>query len=279
MKKNEILSPLNTFLQRIAYLQGTLLHFEVALKSYSKNYNNKATINGHILGYRLIIGDLTGPSDNGWKITFPTDATHSVKLDELDNEISGFIERETNYSLSQALESFSTFLKDILADYLEQNVKDAIKYKVILENDSTKNINWKSKIREFNPWANNDKLFKLLRKISTDFKNSELNNNSSINLKDWLKSYSFFRHKVIHSIGSFSTTDSDYENLNDNNIKYLKRFFHFKEKNGKLFFEINRQESYRNFELLAEYAFLIFKELSIELNQDWTIFDNTTKTD
>lgn len=266
--------PIHEYFERIAHIRGTLFHLDVSFTNYIKNYKGKTSINGYILAYRLIIGDLTGPTDNGWKLNYPTDATHSVKLSDLRNEIKNLIERETSYSLAQGFESFSTYLRNIIASYFKHKQDDAIKFKIITENDLTNHINWKTKIREYNPRANNDKLFKLLRKASLNFKNVEIINNSGINLKDWYASYSFYRHKITHSNGDFSLNEYDFKKLTRNQVDYLKQYFSFIEKENLNKFKLTKEQGNKNLELLSEYAFMIFKELSILLNYNWKILDN-----
>lgn len=276
---NELEEPLDDLFKKIANLQGTLLHIENALTSYSKIFKQryeeskvkfKDRVPDFALGSSLIISDLTGETDNGWNYYYPTKRKHIVAASKYDHEIYYLIRRETGYSLAQGFEAFSTFLKDILATYFAEKSSEAIKLKVIDEIDWSTDINWKNKMRN-NTGKNNKNLFKLIRRISNDFEYSEQNNNKEIDLQAWYSAYSLFRHKMTHSSGKLLKNDKEFKHFNPKEREYLKRYFPYRETDDVLIFEINRREGDLCLNILAEYAFLIFKELSIKLDRDWKI--------
>ena len=279
---NELREPLEKYFNRIANLQGTLLHIEKALTDYSKifklRYNkSKDKMPDFALGLRLIISDITGETDNGWDFYFPTDGKHIVTATKYDNEIDHLIKRETGYSLAQGLESFITFLKDILASYFTIKPDEAIRLNVVDESEDIKDIDWGDAIRNYKSGKNNKNLFKLIRKINNNFEYSERNNNKQIDFKDWYAVYSLFRHKMIHERGRLLKTDKDFMNFNSKQMRYLENYFPFYESEGILIFSIKRKVGDISLKLLSEYAFLIFKELSISLGYDWKILKNMKK--
>jgi hypothetical protein len=280
---NELRVPLEKYFNRIANLQGTLLHIEKALTDYSKIFRQrydkskdtyKDKVPDFALGLRLIISDLTGETDNGWDFYFPTDGKHIVTATNYDSEIDNLIKRETGFSLAQGFEAFSTFLKDILASYFMIKPYEGIRFNIIDERVDIKEIDWGDAIRDFKSGKNNKNLFKLIRKINSDFEYSERNNNKQIDFKDWYTVYSLFRHKMVHESGKLLKTDKDFRNFNSEQMRYLESYFPFLESEDKLIFNIKRKVGDISLKLLSEYAFLIFKELSITLGYDWKILKN-----
>ena len=76
---------------------------------------------------------------------------------------------------------------------------------------------------------------------------------------------------TTHSGSSFNLDNKDYTNLTRIEKEYLEQYFPFENNDHRCYFKIERKLGNENLKILSEYAFLIFKELSIELNEDWMI--------
>lgn len=270
---NAYRNPIENFFNRISYLQGTLFHLESALSNYLKirNENFKNSLNDNKvdfeLGSSLVISDLTGVTDNGWPLYYPTQSKYILTISSYETETINLIKRETSYCLAQGYEAFEKFLKEILSLYFEENTQEAIKQKLLDQNENTNSINWKEKLKS---GKNNNELFKLIRKIS-NLEVSEKNNFKQINLNEWYEVYSLFRHSITHSEGKLLKDNKDFKKFNANQIKYLKKYFTYEDCREYIHFSIPRKLGNTILEILSEYAFMIFKELSIKSNQDWEI--------
>lgn len=270
---------IESFFIRITNLIGTLCYLESALLSRSKTIREiyetpNKDIPDLILGFKLVISDLTGLTDNGWNFYFSTKTFHKVTLSNNETETQKIISRESAFSLAQGYEAFSTFLKNMLVVYFEMNPKESIKYMRIKKDEDINILDWNYKIRSIKTGNNNNELFKILRKIASNIPIAEKKNNKGINFQDWYKVLSILRHKITHSNGILYKKYSEYKNLTSEQKCYLKKFFPFEENDGTLTFIITRSDSNKNLELLAEYAFLIFKELSLKSDFEWRILPN-----
>jgi len=270
---NPIAKPIEHFFSQIATLQGTLYHIDSALSKYSKLYLEQTeTIKDKIpdfaLGTNLIISDITGPTDNGWEFNYPTYGQHQVKLSEYEKEVDLLIKRETGYTLSQAYEVFSSFLKSQIRDFLKARpefIRSFTGKKLEVASQLQKGI------REVRTGKNNKELFNILKLLSPKLELSKESNNKNLNLSIWYECFSFFRHSYVHVGGKFSSRESDLVKLSEGGKEYLKHFFPYIVDNENCRFQIERKIGDNNLKLISEYAFLIFKELSIVIEEDWMI--------
>ena len=105
----------------------------------------------------------------------------------------------------------------------------------------------------------------------------EKENNKDVNLNDWYQVTSLIRHKITHSNNEILKTDRDFKNLSHNQKSYFEEFFLFEENDESFVINVNRKICKHNLDLLVEYAFLIFKSISIKSNFDWKILKNMDK--
>lgn len=273
---NSISEPLKNFYARIASLKGTLYHIDISLTNYSKIYieqteKYRENIPDFALGSNLVISDITGPTDNGWDYVFPTNGKHIVKLSSYQEEVSKLIEREVGHALSQAHEAFSTFLKDQIISYIQQN-------SACIEKLNGKKLelvrNLMQNLRLVQTGKNNSILFKTLKFFAPALHESEKVNNKKIDFSIWYLAFSYFRHKNTHSSASFSLNDQDYLKLDKKVKDYLMHFFPYEKAGEACSFSLKRKTGDENMKLLSEFAFLIFKELSIQLDEEWKILKN-----
>ncbi|MBC6605275.1 hypothetical protein H8B13_00435 [Hymenobacter sp. BT188] len=216
----------------------------------------------------LVIGDLTGPDDNGWKLYYHTGKNYVARLNSYEIELKNYEEREANYSVIQAYESFTTYFKDMLAVYFYLSKVNTDLLKSISINASSQE--YKNAIRENNFGRANKELFKEARNISDNFKNGEVINGSGLNLFDWYQSLSVVRDAIVHSQGMVKL--KYFEKLTDNQKKILHRYFCDKNCADDLI-NVNLKVDSANMilERLAEFAFFIFKSLSIEVGKEWRV--------
>ena len=154
--------------------------------------------------------------------------------------------------MSYGYELFETFIKrtlSIIADFDES---------IITEN--VKQYELKNKYAEIcfdnlSSGSNNENYFKVLRRICPDILKTEQQNCRKLNLSDWYKAFSIFRHSVIHK-NIVCTTESYEKNKN-----MIEKYFPIIENENTLKFKITYNNLDDNLILIGEYAHLISSEL------------------
>jgi hypothetical protein len=208
-------------------------------------------------GTSLIIGDWTGPTDNGWKITFHTGIQKSTLKENYATEIESVLSREFGLAFAQCYEAFETFLKDIV--YIKI-LNDKVFKKKLSADISYSRENLKG----------GENIFKLIKKAGGNrFKKYSKQNNNNLRFSETFKIFSEIRHAVTHSKGILKTSKIPKE-------KYYELLFeHFLPLNKLENELINLNFNYKIYENLiinlAEFGYQIFKILSEEDNYEWKI--------
>jgi len=204
---------LEKLLAHLNFLNGLLHVLDNHLENFHNLYNqyieqHKLDENAFRTGYTLAIRDLTEWPANGWAVYYPS-GNFILEGKEYINIKETFIHRESSWTISQAYETFETFLKDITACYLliHKIDNDLINVKIEIFNKYLKKQYKKISPDNFQYWRdflqrnynNSIKIFKLLRAISPNIKNAEKHNNRAIDLTKWFDVTSEVRHAVTHS--------------------------------------------------------------------------------
>ncbi len=237
----------------------------------------------------LIISDITGPTDKEWEYNYPTSSDYIVDFENYENKTYDLTIQFSHFIVAQSYEAFETYLKDILASFFsirpEIGFEIIAKYKkqdnpfnrffkmiglIKLRNQDSKKMDWGQEIRKIPSGTNNEVLFKILRSITKKICDLEVNNNKELDLKTWYKQFSIVRHSVTHANGTLQKSiynciyrrdvfDSYFPSIVDEHFCKLA---------------IDRNHAYCICKLITEYAFQIFKFLSIEVGEDWMILKN-----
>jgi|LSQX01.2.fsa_nt_gb hypothetical protein len=209
----------------------------------------------------LIISDWTGPTDNGWEINFHTGIVAETTKDNYETEIEKISSRQLCLLYAQSFESFERFLKDCLFDRISRD--DAIREYAItlLPKDQSLSIS-----REKMPGGN--KLFKVLKQAGGEsFKNFSSKNNLSIKFKELWTILSEVRHSVTHNESLIKLSLINRSDHHSDIFKYL-----FNSKNVSddlLLIELDYKKFDKLIKRFSEFAFQIFKLLSIEEKLEW----------
>lgn len=277
MKDNPLLADLNHLGENIGTTFGILYQLECHLTDYKKILKErfepiKHKIKQPIIATTLVIGDLTGNSDKGWKINFPTDFYFELRLEDIDYKIDLLIERESMRNIAFCYEVLEKFMYDITAKYLFTNrerYKDQIKRSFKTSEDTLDG--YQQAIRNLKG-KNNKEILSLLRKLSDHFSKAESKNNEGIDLKDWFEVFSRVRHGIVHS--SFKLKKDIKQPLTIGQRKILNKYFPNEEQDKFYDLKIKKQHADKMLNLITEYGILIFKSLSIEGNYHWKVFKN-----
>ena len=118
-----------------------------------------------------------------------------------------------------------------------------------------------------------------MRKISPLYTKAEKDNYLELGLNHWFNILVTFRHQSIQNQRIVSKNVID--NYHSSKRKIFTDYFpHEKYINQDYVLNFNLQYTRKNIELLCEFAFLIFKSISIENNVEWDFLEklNFSKT-
>ncbi|MFD2100770.1 hypothetical protein [Flagellimonas iocasae] len=211
----------------------------------------------------LIISDWTAPSDNGWEINFHTGLTKQTNKYNYKSEIEKVYSRQLCLLYAQSFESFERLLKDCLYDRLNRDeiIKEYAN-KLLPKNQIPLNSRKKMPGRE--------NLFKILKRAGgKTFKDFTLKNNPNIRFNELWKILSAVRHSITHNE---SNIEKSLIKKSDHHFEIFNLLFHSQNISDEFLLVTL---DYKKFETLlkrfAEFAFQVFKSLSIEENLEWDI--------
>lgn len=252
---------LDCFFEKLLYYRHISGQINRVFQNEIEVYSNEKSIIH--FSSALILSDWTGSTDNGWEKNFHSGIFIQTAKENYKSEIEKIYSKQLCLLYAQSFESFERFLKDCLFDRIvnDENIK---KYVITL---FPKNQN-KEISRAKMPSGEN--LFKAIKKAGGEsFKVFSSNNNQNIRFKEMWTILSEVRHSITHN-----------ESMID--IKRISQTTHHKDIFNYLFNSKKVSEDlilieleYRKFEKLikrfSEFAFQIFKILSVEENQVWDI--------
>ena len=276
-KRNPYRPPLKALWGKLAHTNGVLFLIVQQIENYEKQqqrlWKEKDVKIPRFLGARLVITDLTGPTDSGWLFFHPING-FSVKGHEFARMKEEAIRRLSCFSVAQGYEAFETFLKDTVASYLHihQSVaeaKDIRKFeKQCNRSDSSKVKYWMEFVRFARATyagQENKKLFKFLRDVVPDLEVAEHNNTRGMDLTKWYKAASMARHAITHSRLEIKSGSWKYFDEKD------RKYFPCKSEGERHFLAVRRKHAENCLNMFAEYGFLIFKCLSKKEGYQWDI--------
>jgi len=271
---NPFLKEIDTFYNRVIELQSTLFQIDNVLrrdlkkqKSTNEKTKDKFTIKS---ASRLVISDLSGPTDNGWEINFPTDYNKIIKWSEYDQEIENLIAREAGYTIAQSCEAFVRFLRNVVAIQLMHNQGEAIAIDKKFSDCKTEE-EFKTRVRKVSKLRSTENLFQTIEDTCRKFKSIKEKNNLGIELTNFYEILAFVRHKVTHSSSRFSPSETN--NWSESLHAIFENYFATVQLKKDLLIKMNKQQANRVVKRTAELGFIIFKSLSICNNYEWNILE------
>lgn len=233
----------------------TTQRFTTVLKKDAETYS-KDEASFHSIAV-LFISDWSGQTVNGWELPFPTGSIREIEKHNYHLEVEKIITRECCLIYSQSFEC------------LEKNFKDSVftkaKHKDHIEDAIKKSLRPGQKLtRKTVPGG--DSLFKLI-KLSGGNTFIELSKKSNINLEFgtlW-SILSEVRHSITHSRSMIEKSK-----INHSNYHIFKSLFRHSEIDEDSFqIEIDYKNLEQLIKTISEFAFQIFKILSLEENYEW----------
>ena len=268
---SDLKNELDQFLGNISATQSLLRQTKSHLTNHKKNSLEgwkDITFKPRIMSSTLVKGDLTGPSDDGWKIYYPTGFHITVELNQLGESIDILISRDSMRSVATCYEILESFLFDITGIFLEMNT-DLINKANKIKDPNEFDGDCKQLLRKYYRSKNNKELIKLIGKLSENFSRSETENTPRIKLKDWYYVLSNVRHAIVHSLFKLNLKKV---NFNPYQLKVFNKYFQHRKSNEMAELDVSFESANRQIKMIAEYGFLIFKCFCIDMKKDWKVF-------
>jgi len=256
----------NPFKEHLDYFFENLLYyrhisdridkvFQKEIKDYS---NDKATIH---FSSALAISDWTGPTDNGREINFYTGIVTETTKDNYESAIRKIFSRQLCLLYAQSFEAFERFIKDCLFNKIGRD-ESTREYTISLLPKNQQSSFSRKKM----PGGSN--LFKVLKKAGGEsFKNLTSNNNLNIKFSELWTILSEARHSITHKE---SLLELELIEKSRHHAEIFKFLFNFKEiAIDSLSIELDYKKFERLIKRFSEFAYQIFKILSLEEEYEW----------
>lgn len=208
----------------------------------------------------LVLSDWTGKTENGWFRPFHSGLFHNTSQKNYETEIKSVLSREFCFLYCQAYEGLERFFKDCVFYKIENDSK----YK-----DENQEI---FRIKGFIDRKNikgGDILYKAIKKIGKKtLMQLSKKNNSNLKFAELLKVLSEVRHSVIHSKSIINVSEINLTSYHENVFNFL--FNYSKINNDQMRVELDFKKFEFLINKLTEFAFQIFKAISIEEQLEWS---------
>lgn len=277
------LEPALTELFRRAHVLYGLLHvlssqLDVTKKQLRAAIDKKVTELPTILtSVSLAVIDLTGKTDHGWPLNFAAGGFSAADAEYIE-ALDAVLARNASWAESQTYEAFETFLKDVLACFLTANPSEAKPADLSKFNMDAKSSGltpasfeyWRGFVSYIGRGRNNSGFFKLARRFAPNLSMAEESNQLGLNLPDWFAAASEMRHAVTHA--DFEVEPNRWDPLSQNQKTLLQLFFPCRIRNGKRMLAATVAKAEQAIRMFLQYAFTVFKFLSMSKSYDWDIF-------
>ena len=209
----------------------------------------------------LVISDWTGPTDNGWEVNFHTGIVTETTKDNYESEVRKIFSRQLCLLYAQSFEAFERFVKDCLYNRIGRDESIRVYTISLLPKNQQSSIT-----REKMPGGGN--LFKVLKKAGgVTFKNFTSKNNLNIKFSELWTILSEARHSITHKE---SLIESELIKKTKHHAEIFKFLFDSEEAHtNSLSIELDYQKFERLVKRFSEFAYQIFKILSLEEELEW----------
>lgn len=205
----------------------------------------------------LVIGDWTGPTDNGWKLPFHSGVHRLTEKENYSNEIENLLSREFGLTFAQSFEAFETLLKD----FVDSKINTDTSFKESLSEDKDYS---RSALR------GGEEIFKLIKKAGGErFKKYSKQNNNNFRFTETFKVFLEVRHAITHSQGKIKTSKIPKDNYYEKLFEHMLPLNKLEGETVQLKFEFRTLDRLLIF--ISEFGFQIFKILSENDNYEWKI--------
>lgn len=271
---NPLMAALTRYFERSAVLGGLVFTTWGRLDSLRGNVK-EGVASGRIdpdrllTGRKLIISDLTEWPAHGWRVYYPTGASFEAEGWEYIYLVDQMASTVAGWSVAQSFESFETYLYDVLAYLMEHSNSESNAKVLRLPRGEAPVEEWGKRVRARWRKPDNRELLSRIRRLAPHLEEVETANNRSIDLSAWYSALTEVRHALTHSGGLIKAQARSRLNPSAHNL--LSQHFSGTEVDGGYMLRVTPDESFQALELLAEYAFGIFKSLSLAASLPWRV--------
>jgi len=277
--ENPLSIPLLELFEKLNIYNGLLRRLEDALIQFKKTYRDYYESQGAdrfiaISSHMLSILDLSVPPDEGRATFYPT-GRFTVSGPQYLLVADRLLHRECSWTISISYEAFETYLHDLLAYAIHRDPSSADSGKLSKYEKNPKKLSiregidyWKDFVR-YAYGRDNLKLLKWYRKFEPDISSIEKENLHKLDLTEWFDVVTKVRHAVTHS--DMLIKSSQLRQLSTSEKRILRRNFPGKNNSNGYQLEVGIRDSNRALRMFGEYAFILFKYLSLHFGYDWQI--------
>lgn len=252
------------YFKEITHLEGTLLTINSFISFVQKELDSKP--DGDIIQLISNYRDLSKLNDDN--NLFWTGMEYNFSSSDLQNNAHLLISRECCYTIEQAYEIFESFLKEITVELL-RNKKEYIE--LVNCKDSAvldKTEDYRVLVNKFQRnGKNNKRILWLFREISEFYQKHEKENILNYDFADWFDLISEIRHAITHNRQRFTDKVKSSISKDETRIIFNRYFDQNKSVETGLIIT-NLQNTNETILLFNQFAFLIWKSLSIECRVD-----------
>ena len=212
-----------------------------------------------ISGSSLVISDWTEPLDSKWEINYHSGISKITFKENYRDEVKKIISQECCYAFAQSFEALEKYLKDCVFSRMKQ---DQAFHEMI------KNKYPKNHLRENLPGGEN--LYDLIKKaFGNNFIASNKQYEQKIKFKEFWSILSEIRHCVVHSKSIIKLSKVNKSEYHKEIFNYFFSFSEFDKES--ILIELDYKKLDMLLKNISEFAFQIFKILSIQENFNWKI--------
>ena len=265
MKNNYLLRIIDSYFEEITAYEGDLFTIKEVLKHYEKHIDFDSIRTDSLME---LISTFRDPTIKGSGVNlFTTGHNYSLNKDNFKVSLERLQSRESLFVFSQIYESFESYMKSILSEFFSKN-PTYLDRAPLFQSLFSESQNYKSFINKLRGRdRNNKKLLWTFRKLSPYYSRFELNNNFNYSYNIWFDLISDVRHRVIHNRQTASLAFIN--TLSENNKESIfNRYFEVKKEGSKSLIITDQMKMGQLIHEWNQYAFFIFKALSLELELD-----------
>ena len=207
----------------------------------------------------LVLSDWSGKTENGWVLPFHSGLFKNTSKENYKNEMTSVLSREFCLIYCQSYESLEKFFKDCV--FLKANNDLNFREEII----SIFKIDGEFKRENI---KGGDLLYKVIKKMGKKtLQKLSKENNTKIKFGELLTILSEVRHSITHAKSLINKSKINKTQYHNQIFQFL---FSYSEINNEQFkIELDFKKFEYLIKKLAEFAFQIFKAISIEENLNW----------
>lgn len=241
-----MINPYKNYLYSFFNKSNYYFHISYRLENLlNKEFDDIIVENGVFFSSNaLIISDWTGATEDGWELPFHTKVFTTTDKENYNIEMNKMKSRENLMNFAQTFEVFQSFLKDCITKKNSNISRNKLKF--------------------------NDKIFqKITEEGGLTFSNYSVKNNKNYKFEVLFNICVELRHSITHSNGIVEKNKIIKDEYSEQLFKNMIPEAKFEK--DKIILEMSFISFKKNMKTINEFAFQLYKILSIESNLDYRL--------